>query len=521
MVARILLRKREFDMKHPYIGALTATALGLSASVTQAQPAFHAPFPCGQVWQAGTYAGHGPFQIDIVQLDGAGRIIGENQPTLASAAGTISLDYTWPDGDKEGERWVFVDHDNGWRTHYVHLADEPGQPRFALGRRISRGEILGFTSNSGASTVHLHYAQMDNTNRDAAWLDGRARANRENWGRVLRDGDKQWVAFNGRQIETRLSNLDSHNFGDPESEKILSANCRGGRFASWEKDGETYILRYSPGGRNVRINRIHPTGDSNPQTFDGGWSERHSTVVPFESRLNRQPYVFVYSFASGQARFMRIGTDFDSITFLKLVPKYAGWTEIVPMRIANRPFSIFYDSRYGWFNVDEINATSDGFISRLKTRISKGITHLVPIARDSDRFVLTYRAATGVMQLHRLVRQNNGSITHREVWSDTRKAGWTHMTLLEHRGDLHVLGYDQDSGDTRLWPLLTGENGLGPAKRLSLDAGWTQLTPYQKDGRAHVLAYRLTGGGTVKMRLRDDLNSFRYFTRDTWTTGYR
>ncbi len=218
---------------------------------------------------------------------------------------------------------------------------------------------------------------------------------------------------------------------------------------------------------------------------------------------------------------MSIGADFNSITYLKPVSKYAGWTEIVPMRIANRPFSIFYDSRYGWFNVDEINATSDGFISRLKTRINKGITHLVPIARDSSRFVLTYRAVTGVMRLHRLTRQSDGAVTRKEIWSDTRRADWTHMTLLEHRGDLHILGYNQDSGKARLWPLLDGENGLGPAKRLQLDVGWTQLTPYTEDGRAHVLAYRLAGGGTVKMRLRDDLNSFRYFTRDTWTSGYR
>lgn len=115
----------------------------MSATPALAQePKFLAPFPCGQVWRAATYAGHGPFQIDMVELSGSGTIIGENQPSIASAAGRISFDYTWPAGSavtegRWGERWIMVDHGGGWRTHYIHLAQEGGRARWAVGRKVA------------------------------------------------------------------------------------------------------------------------------------------------------------------------------------------------------------------------------------------------------------------------------------------------------------------------------------------------------------------------------------------------
>ena len=139
-----------------------------------AKPEFQAPYSCGQEWRFTTYnipddpstaddesKKHGDFAIDAVQHDGS-NVIGDRQPTRASAPGTIVFDYTWPSGDKQGERWIFIDHKDGWRTQYVHLAEQPNKPRFKIGRKVAMGEIIGITSNSGTTGVHLHYTQRNN-----------------------------------------------------------------------------------------------------------------------------------------------------------------------------------------------------------------------------------------------------------------------------------------------------------------------------------------------------------------------
>lgn len=364
---------------------------------------------------------------------------------------------------------------------------------------------------------------MNNAGRDAADLSALAATSStsDGSGAVLGDGTKVHVRLDGRQTKTELANRDSWNFGSSDSEKILSNNCAGGRFALWQSGGDTHILRYAPGARNVRINEIHPTGGNNPQGFNGQWSSDWTTLVPFFAATNNQAYVFAYSFATGKANFVKVSPQFDNLTFTKSVQKYAGWTEIVPITLGDKPHAVFYDSRFGYLNVDEINASSSGFISRLKTTVTKGYTHMVPFEQGSKRYVLMYKSSTGFMALQKLTRQSNGSVRREQVWSDRRREGWTHMALLKHRGAQHILGYDQETGQARLWPVRGNGQGLGRAKRMVLDAGWTALTPYLFDSGAHVLAYRLSGGGSLKMRLRDDLSGFRNFTRETWTTGYR
>lgn len=71
---------------------------------------------------------------------------------LAVAAGTIST-VGW-DSDGYGH-WIEIDHGNGTRTRYAHLA---AKPQLAKGVGVVRGQQIGSMGESGwADGVHLHF----------------------------------------------------------------------------------------------------------------------------------------------------------------------------------------------------------------------------------------------------------------------------------------------------------------------------------------------------------------------------
>jgi len=498
------------------------------------RPAFQAPFSCGQKWQAWTYdipdnpttttkdeeKRHGPFAIDSVQRDGDGSVIGDRQPIRASAAGKIAFDYTWPDTDKEGERWIFVDHDDGWRTHYVHLADEPDRAPLKPGRKIAMGEILGFTSNSGTSGIHLHYSQRKNISHDAAKLQQLAADGK--WGSVLRDGEEVRIRFNGKKIETYLANLDVVNTGSGSvPEDIWSINCPAGRFVQWFDNGRNMMLRYNPANGDMRINEIHPTGSDNPLRHSAKWDKTWNTLVPFYSATNGQAHVIRYNFATGDTDFFRVSIGGTGLTPTGSVRKYSGWTDIVPLTLGGKPHAVFYDSRYGWLNVDQVNVTGSGFVSRLKTKVKSGYTHLVPYEEGPGRYVLMYKAGSGRMAIQKLTRASDGSVQRKAVWSKKLRADWTHLSLLMHQGASYVLGYDSVTGDARIWKIKSNGAGLKGVARLDWQPGWTSITPYRDDGRAYALLYRASDGLSRKIRLKADATGFKHQISENWATGYR
>lgn len=56
---------------------------------------------------------------------------------------------------------VFIDHGHGFASRYAHLARIPGQVR--PGRRVVRGETIGFSGSSGNSAgPHVHYELLFN-----------------------------------------------------------------------------------------------------------------------------------------------------------------------------------------------------------------------------------------------------------------------------------------------------------------------------------------------------------------------
>jgi hypothetical protein len=167
------------------------------------RPHFQAPFPCEQTWEASTYNGHWPNQnsIDLARRDRNGKNISKGEPVLASADGIVSDVITTSDGGKR----IYIDHGDGWMTHYIHHEEIPP---VSVGQFVARGEKIGETSNTGARAVHIHYTQ-------------------------LRDGRAVRSHFDGKAIDTHAGNPESiGSWGTDRAEDITSQNCsrQGSRY---------------------------------------------------------------------------------------------------------------------------------------------------------------------------------------------------------------------------------------------------------------------------------------------------
>lgn len=59
---------------------------------------------------------------------------------------------------------IFVDHGYGYETRYAHMLPfSPEEAKAAIGKRVERGDLLGFVGNSGWSTAaHIHYEVLQN-----------------------------------------------------------------------------------------------------------------------------------------------------------------------------------------------------------------------------------------------------------------------------------------------------------------------------------------------------------------------
>lgn len=112
-------------------------------------PFFQLPFPCGQVWAGQTRTNHSPApSVDFNRADDLG------DPVVAAATGVVSrVENT---GSTSYGRWIEINHGNGYRTRYAHLATQI----VTVNQQIKRGQQIGTLGNTGGSTgPHLHYEQ--------------------------------------------------------------------------------------------------------------------------------------------------------------------------------------------------------------------------------------------------------------------------------------------------------------------------------------------------------------------------
>jgi murein DD-endopeptidase MepM/ murein hydrolase activator NlpD len=149
-------------------GAVVAGVLGLAASAQAepsaasspspaAAPTFQMPFYANQTWKASTYDGHFPNQNSIDLIRG-GAATSEGLSVVASAGGTVTGvgEVVNDQGDNFGE-YVYIDHGNGWETHYLHI-----ETSLVPGTAVVRGQHLGVIGKYFTMTPHLHYTQLEN-----------------------------------------------------------------------------------------------------------------------------------------------------------------------------------------------------------------------------------------------------------------------------------------------------------------------------------------------------------------------
>lgn len=139
------------------IGKIAAAATLALTPVPGEQPYFKLPFPCGQVWSAGTYDGHWPNRnsLDMFHRTGAT----EGSPLLAPATGIVEYSGWW--SPKSG--WTLIlDHGRGWKTYLLHLKEKA---LVAEGQKVMQGRHVAYVGGSGshngkAYVPHLHYTVM-------------------------------------------------------------------------------------------------------------------------------------------------------------------------------------------------------------------------------------------------------------------------------------------------------------------------------------------------------------------------
>ncbi len=97
---------------------------------------------------------------------GADIFADKGTPVVAAAAGTVTQIGV---GERAG-RYIYITHDDGWRTLYIHLDnDTPGTddglggapaPGIAVGVRVEAGDVIDFVGDSGnaeGTPPHLHF----------------------------------------------------------------------------------------------------------------------------------------------------------------------------------------------------------------------------------------------------------------------------------------------------------------------------------------------------------------------------
>lgn len=490
------------------------------ASPPSLKPKFQAPWGCAERWPVSTYENHGPNQnsIDTVKRDADRKQIGQFLPVVASAPGRVVFDRTFATGAKEQERWVFIDHDNGWRTHYIHMEDDGDG--LEIGRRIGMGEVLGKVSNTGVDvTVHLHYGQISKVRKSAEEL---AALPDSAWRDIYWDGDGLRQEYNGKMIETHKGNPDMWGkWGDADAEQIRSLNCANQQFIHWFNHGDSNILRYNPVSNAVRINTIDPDGSNNVQLYaSGNWGTNWTHFVNFYSFSN-QAHLLKYSFATGDVEFVRLSPANDGMTTVSEGTIYSGWTHWEKMRFGGGWATIAYDSIHGFLNVDKINALSSGFENLLKTSVRKGYTSLVPYEQGSKRYLLAYKSGNGRAFIYQISPDGDDKATIAQVSSFRPGRDWTHMELLQHKGRSLLLGYNSMDGSARVWDIDKDGAGISNGRDFDWSPGVTSLTTFYHDSNAYVLLYRLTDGHTQKIRLNNAASGFTVRSTEDWANGFR
>lgn len=471
--------------------ALTAlTCAGLlvapAAQAAGPRPMFQMPVACGQTWEASTYDGHWPDQdsIDLGEWDAQDNNISKGEPVLAAADGKVLDVFTSSGGDIR----VYLDHGDGWVTHYIHLEQVPPLTK---GQSVAQGEQIGRVGNSGTEEFHLHFTQ-------------------------LADGKAVRSAFNGSLINTGETNPSSWNtWGN--GEKLTSANCPMNSFVNVDQGGNRSLLYYKPGTGKVAIDALKADGKGVTPLWTGTWTKGWTHLTPF--RLGGKPHYIAYKSSTGKVDFDRVNPGGSGVTTIGSGTWSKGWTHFMPFTLGGNPYYVAYNSLYGGANVDRINAAGNGASTLWSGSWGQGWTHLAPFTLGGVQYFIAYKGGTGAVEIDKITGSGN-SVSITEVWSGQWSKGWSHLVPVSHAGGVNLLRYKSTTGLASFDKI--NANGLGTQSlgTAAWTKSWTAFSPFAIDGTAHVLSYKIGSGLADVDKLNAAGTGVSTIWTDWWTTGW-
>lgn len=460
------------------------------------RPFFQAPFPCGQKWEARTYATHSPDpdSVDLSEFDDDGNNTSEGKAVIASASGTvIKSEYTGGSGG-----WgVVIDHGGGWVTaNSYHMEEDIPWP-IAVGQQVAQGEHLGRTSNTGDTTVfHQHYTQLDHYH--------------------LGSNDKNAVRikFNGSSINTHAgADPDTWNDG----EEIISQNCAGNTFMGWHQTGIRYHLIYKPSDGSTKIVRMSANGSVNT-TYENTWAKGWTHFMPFYG-FSGHPHALIYKQATGEAKFLRLGLNGESVTILKTEQWSTGWTHLVPFTKDGDRYFLAYDSVHGRAKINLIFNTSEGSSNMYSATWVKGRTAIVPYTQGPNQYFLLYKGGDGEAKIVKIEEVGN-NISTSAVWDGTWSTGYTTLVPMTHKGAQYLFGYKAETGFSKIMKFNSNGQGVSTVRSMNWSKSWTAFSPYSTDGQGHMLIYKIGTGLVKTLRLTPDADDFDTIWSGSWTLGW-
>jgi len=467
--------------------AVAALIFSSSALAYGPRPHFQMPVPCGQTWEASTYDGHWPNQnsIDLGEWSANDTNIGQGEPVLASAAGTVLDVFTdMPAGDIR----VYLDHGGGWVTHYIHLESVPP---LVIGQHVAQGEQIGRVGNSGTKEYHLHYTQ-------------------------LADGNAVRIQFNGDPIDTWAGNLASYDtWGN--GEKLTSANCPMNSFVQVDQLGNKYQLIYKPGTGAVKIMLLDADGTGASTAWSGTWTKGWTHFTPFS--IGGQPYYFAYKSSTGEVDFDEVNPFGLGVTTIGEGTWSKGWTHFIPLKLGSDNYYVAYNSLYGGANLDRINASGNGASTLWSGSWGKGWTNFVPFAQNGVQYFIAYKASTGTAEIDKVTGSGN-SVTITEVWSGTWMTDWTHIVPVNHNGAVHLLFYRATTGYAWFGKVNANGQGLSFLGSDTWTTTWTAFSPLSINGVGYIFGYKVSTGTVATLKLKSDGSGIDTIWSGSWTTGW-
>lgn len=478
--------------------ALAALGLGLAAiSSVQAagpRPDFQLSGPCGTEWHASTYETHAPDpdSLDITVRDEDLNNLGKGWPVLAQAAGEITKADLFETPEKGDMYRINIDHGDGWKTIYLHSGIDDFD-LLEVGRKVAQGEMIAWTSNSGATAIHQHITQT-------------------------RDGDAVRSVFDGKSVETREADQSSWgHWGTNQAERILSKNCAGVSFMRWREGGRTYAATYRPTDGRIIMLRLRDDGSSS-QTWTGNWGTGWTHLEPFQ--LNDQPHAILYQAATGTVRFIRIKSGGEGATVRKEGKWFAGWTHIEPFRRGDNTYLLVYSSLHGFANLERVSSDGKGSTNLFRTNWEKGRTALVSYTSGSRNYLFSYKGGSGRMRIQKITGSGN-SVSFEQVWTRQRNPGWSTLKVVAHKGRRILLGCDAVEGKGKIWELDDHGQGLSETGELAMLKDWTAITTWPTDAGGQFLLYNLSNGEVKARRLNGAATTHNQIWEGTWTKGWR